>query len=390
MAAAHALVARLTASAASPLARAGARRSSFLLGGDARGRNWHAAASLAASRRGRGGRGHGAGRRSFLVVTAKKKGFAAELLGALDAALPGEPELFQGRARLTKGKVSAKRHVPPEIPRPPYAESGFLPDMSERPQIHDAEGIERMRASGLLAAQVLDYAESLVKPGVTTDFIDRKVHEMTIDNGAYPSPLNYGGFPKSVCTSLNECICHGIPDDTVLLDGDIINIDVTVFLDGHHGDTSRTVLVGDVSDEVRALVKATDDSLKAAIDVCGPGVPIRKIGATIHALADERGYGVVEKFVGHGVGREFHSGPTVRHHRNNDAGSLVLGQTFTIEPMLTIGKTNDKMWRDGWTAVTADGKWTAQCEHTLLVVEGGVEILTASPKGLWGPLEAVE
>ena len=386
MAAAHALVARLTASAASPLARAGARRSSFLLGGDARGRNWHAAASLAASRRGRGGRGHGAGRRSFLVVTAKKKGFAAELLGALDAALPGEPELFQGRARLTKGKVSAKRHVPPEIPRPPYAESGFLPDMSERPQIHDAEGIERMRASGLLAAQVLDYAESLVKPGVTTDFIDRKVHEMTIDNGAYPSPLNYGGFPKSVCTSLNECICHGIPDSTELQDGDIINIDVTVYLNGYHGDTSRTVRVGKTSAEVDALIDATDKCLMAAISVVEPGAPVRKIGAVIHALADEMGYGVVEKFVGHGVGREFHSGPTVRHHRNNDAGVLRVGQTFTIEPMLTIGKTADAMWKDGWTAVTKDGKWTAQCEHTLLVTETGVEILTASPKGLWGPL----
>jgi methionyl aminopeptidase len=325
--------------------------------------------------------------RSLVIAHGKKKGFA-ELLG--DLAAPKDAGDFQGRPRLTKGKVTAKQHVPPHIAKPPYADSGFLPDMRDDPQIHNAEQIEKMRKAGRLAAEVLDYAESLATPGVTTDFIDQKVHKMIVDAGAYPSPLNYGGFPKSVCTSLNECICHGIPDDTVLLDGDIINIDVTVFLDGHHGDTSRTVLVGNVSDEVRALVKATDDSLKAAIDVCGPGVPIRKIGATIHALADERGYGVVEKFVGHGVGREFHSGPTVRHHRNNDAGSLVLGQTFTIEPMLTIGKTNDKMWRDGWTAVTADGKWTAQCEHTLLVVEGGVEILTASPKGLWGPLEAVE
>ena len=163
------------------------------------------------------------------------------------------------------------------------------------------------------------------------------------------------------------------------MDGDIVNIDVTVFLDGHHGDTSRTVLVGNVSEEVKALCKATDESLKAAIDICKPGTPIRKIGATIHALADERGFGVVEKFVGHGVGREFHSGPTVRHHRNNDSGELVLGQTFTIEPMLTIGKTNDVMWRDGWTACTKGGKWTAQCEHTLLVTDTGCEIMTLSP-----------
>ena len=200
-------------------------------------------------------------------------------------------------------------------------------DMNEKYQIHDADGIAKMRAASLLAAQVLDYAETLCKPGVTTDFIDQKVHKMIVDAGAYPSPFNYGGFPKSVCTSLNECICHGIPDTTELMDGDIINVDVTVYLNGYHGDTSRTIMVGDgVTDEVRRLVDATDRCLAAAIDVCGPGVPVRKIGATIHGLADELGFGVVEKFVGHGVGYEFHSGPTVRHHRNNDPGTLVLNQ----------------------------------------------------------------
>ena len=188
------------------------------------------------------------GRPRTFVVTAGKKGFA-ELLGNL--AAPKDEGDFQGRPRLTKGKVSAKQHVPPGIPKPPYADSGFLPDMSERPQVHDAEGIEKMRAAGLLAAQVLDFAESIVKPGITTDYIDRQVHKMIVDAGAYPSPLNYGGFPKSVCTSLNECICHGIPDTTELMEGDIINIDVTVYLDGHHGDTSRTVCVGKVTDEAR-------------------------------------------------------------------------------------------------------------------------------------------
>ena len=202
---------------------------------------------------------------------------------------------------------------------------------------------------------------------------------MIIDAGAYPSPLNYGGFPKSVCTSLNECICHGIPDTTELREGDIINVDVTVYLNGYHGDTSRTICVGKVTDEVQRLVDVTEKSLAEAIKICKPGTPVRKIGATIHAIADEAGFGVVEKFVGHGVGKEFHSGPTVRHHRNNDPGVLVKGQTFTIEPMLTIGRTADRMWRDGWTAVTADGKWTAQCEHTLLITDDGVEILTASP-----------
>ena len=367
--------------ASGPLARASAARASgqrsALLGG-------HLALPAALARRPRDAP---PGRPRTFVVTAGKKGFA-ELLGNL--AAPKDEGDFQGRPRLTKGKVSAKQHVPPGIPKPPYADSGFLPDLSERPQVHDAEGIEKMRAAGLLAAQVLDFAESIVKPGITTDYIDRQVHKMIVDAGAYPSPLNYGGFPKSVCTSLNECICHGIPDTTELMEGDIINIDVTVYLNGYHGDTSRTVCVGKVTDEVKALVDATDACLKAAIDICGPGVPVRKIGATIHAMADELGYGVVEKFVGHGVGQEFHSGPTVRHHRNNDPGKLVVGQTFTIEPMLTIGRTDDRMWKDGWTSVTADGKWTAQCEHTLLITEDGVEILTASPKGLWGPLPPKE
>jgi len=312
--------------------------------------------------------------RGFLTVDAKKKGFA-ELLSDI---VPKDED-YNGRPRLEKGKVSAKQHVPNSIAKPPYADSGHLPNMNEEPQIHDAEGEEKMRAAGLLAAQVLDYAEQIIKPGITTDFIDQKVHKMIVDAGAYPSPLNYGGFPKSVCTSLNECICHGIPDTTELREGDIINVDVTVFLNGYHGDTSRTIRVGEVTDEVARLVDVTERSLAEAIKICKPGTPVRKIGATIHAIADEAGFGVVEKFVGHGVGKEFHSGPTVRHHRNNDPGVLVKGQTFTIEPMLTIGRTHDKMWRDGWTAVTADGKWTAQCEHTLLITDDGVEILTASP-----------
>ena len=342
---------------------AGGQRASLLGASQPR---WALAATSTALRR-RANRG-------FLTVEAKKKGFA-ELLSDI---VPKDED-YNGRPRLEKGKVSAKQHVPNSIPKPPYADTGHLPPMNEDPQIHDAEGEEKMRAAGLLAAQVLDYAETIIKPGVTTDFIDQKVHKMIIDAGAYPSPLNYGGFPKSVCTSLNECICHGIPDTTELREGDIINVDVTVYLNGYHGDTSRTVCVGKVTDEVQRLVDVTEKSLAEAIKICKPGTAVRKIGATIHAIADEAGFGVVEKFVGHGVGKEFHSGPTVRHHRNNDPGVLVKGQTFTIEPMLTIGRTADRMWRDGWTAVTADGKWTAQCEHTLLITDDGVEILTASP-----------
>jgi len=356
---------RVSSASCRAAAVAGGQRASLM--GASQPRWYLATSSSTALQRRRSNRG-------FLTVDAKKKGFA-ELLSDI---VPKDED-YNGRPRLEKGKVSAKQHVPNSIAKPPYADSGHLPPMNEEPQIHDAEGEEKMRAAGLLAAQVLDYAEQIIKPGITTDFIDQKVHKMIVDAGAYPSPLNYGGFPKSVCTSLNECICHGIPDTTELREGDIINVDVTVFLNGYHGDTSRTIRVGEVTDEVARLVDVTERSLAEAIKICKPGTPVRKIGATIHAIADEAGFGVVEKFVGHGVGKEFHSGPTVRHHRNNDPGVLVKGQTFTIEPMLTIGRTHDKMWRDGWTAVTADGKWTAQCEHTLLITDDGVEILTASP-----------
>ena len=306
--------------------------------------------------------------------------------------------------------MSPRLQVPQHIARPHYADSGKVPPWRPEFQVQDAQarpareaqplapdahnrvaraplatrlltwppaqGVARMRAAGKLAAEVLNFAGTLVRPGVSTNEIDVAVHEAIIAAGAYPSPLNYGGFPKSVCTSLNECICHGIPDTTVLQDGDIINIDVTVYLDGYHGDTSRTFLVGAVDAEASALVDFTRRALGAAIAICAPGVPFREIGVTIHAAADARGYGVVPAFVGHGVGREFHSGPTIVHCRNREGGVMAVGQTFTIEPMITLGGTKERFWDDEWTAVTADGSWSAQFEHTLLIVPGGVEVLT--------------
>lgn len=234
-----------------------------------------------------------------------------------------------------------------------------------------------MRAAGRLAAQVLEHAGSLVRPGITTDEIDRAVHRMTIENNAYPSPLNYGRFPKSVCTSVNECVCHGIPDDRPLQDGDIVNIDVTVYLDGHHGDTSRMFYVGNVSPAARHLCEVTKEALDAAIRQCGPGVPYKVIGQTIHDIADKHKLGVVRDFVGHGVGRAFHSAPAIFHYRNNgEPGKMVVGQTFTIEPMIVQGSTRVKMWKDDWTAVTSDGSLAAQYEHTLLITPNGVEVLT--------------
>ncbi|MCO5599232.1 hypothetical protein L7F22_053332 [Adiantum nelumboides] len=214
--------------------------------------------------------------------------------------------------------------------------------------------------------------------GVTTDEIDKAVHKMIVEAGAYPSPLGYGGFPKSVCTSVNDCICHGIPDSRPLQDGDIVNIDVTVYLNGYHGDTSKTYFCGTVDDDAKKLVEVTRTCLDKAIAVCGPGVEFKQIGKAIHDYADKFGYGVVRHFVGHGVGKVFHSAPTVLHYRNNDGTRMVVGQTFTIEPMLTIGGIEDEMWDDNWTVVTADGSLSAQFEHTLLITEKGVNILTVA------------
>lgn len=301
------------------------------------------------------------------------RGFLTNLLFNRRSA---EESTDRKRNRLKPGKVSPMRPVPNDIPRPPYVRSRKPPRIGSGPEIHDEKGIECMRASGKLAAEVLQYAGTLVKPGITTDDIDQAVHQMIIDNGAYPSPLGYGGFPKSVCTSVNECICHGIPDSRTLEDGDIINIDVTVYLNGYHGDTSATYFVGEVDEEARNLVKVTKECLDKAISMCAPGVKFNKIGKTIQDHADKHHYGVVQQFVGHGVGRVFHSDPVILHHRNNGHGRMVLNQTFTIEPMLTIGSINPILWDDEWTVVTEDGSLSAQFEHTILITNDGAEILT--------------
>ncbi|OWM85407.1 methionine aminopeptidase 1D, chloroplastic/mitochondrial [Punica granatum] len=280
------------------------------------------------------------------------------------------------RKRLQPGKLSPRRPVPDHIMKPPYVNSQQAPGIASGPEVHNKEGIECMRASGKLAAQVLEFAGTLVKPGVRTDEIDEAVHQMIIDSGAYPSPLGYGGFPKSVCTSVNECICHGIPDSRPLEDGDIINIDVTVYLNGYHGDTSATFFCGEVEEEAKNLVQVTKKCLDKAISICAPGVEFKKIGRTIHDHADKHRYGVVRQFVGHGVGRVFHADPVILHFRNNEDGRMRLNQTFTIEPMLTIGSINPIMWDDNWTVVTEDGSLSAQFEHTILITEDGAEILT--------------
>ena len=251
--------------------------------------------------------------------------------------------------------------------------------MAEHITIKGPAEIDAMRAAGKLAAMTLKLASELVKPGVTTDEINEFVHAYTLEAGGVPAPLNYHGFPKSVCTSLNEVVCHGIPARAdVLADGDIINIDVTTILDGFHGDTSRTFLVGEVTSEATALVETTWQCLLRAIATVKPGSRIRDIGGAIQDHAEPRGYGVVRDYVGHGIGRVFHEPPQVPHYRARGPNPrLRPGMTFTIEPMINLGTHETILDQsDGWTVRTADGRLSAQHEHTLLVTADGHEVLT--------------
>jgi len=280
------------------------------------------------------------------------------------------------------GILSPPREVPASIPRPDYAlDPAGRPRHRDSGKPKDAETIAKMRLACRAAAEILAEAGAAVRPGVTTDALDAIVHEGCVSRGGYPSPLGYGGsaspFPKSLCTSVNEVICHGIPDSTVLRDGDIVNCDVTIYLDGVHGDTNATFLVGDVDPASRALVEVTRECLNVGIAAVRPGGRIRDIGRAIQQHAEGKGYGVVRAFVGHGVGRSFHSDPQVFHYDNPQARTRIEpGMTFTIEPMITIGDWEHEMWDDGWTAVTRDRSRTAQFEHTLLVTDTGAEILT--------------
>ena len=273
--------------------------------------------------------------------------------------------------------LSPRRPVPASIPRPEYVDRP-APAPYDGPEVKDAETIERMRAAGRLAARALREVGRHVAPGVTTDELDRVGHDFLCDHGAYPSTLGYRGFPKSLCTSVNEVICHGIPDSRVVEDGDIVNVDITAYLDGVHGDTNATYLAGDVDGEVRLLVERTEEALRRAINAVKPGRHVNVIGRVIESYAKRFGYGVVREFTGHGIGTAFHSGLIVPHY---DAAPLYdipiqPGMTFTIEPMLNLGTPDNDMWDDGWTVVTRDLRPSAQFEHTLLVTATGAEILT--------------
>jgi methionyl aminopeptidase len=234
-----------------------------------------------------------------------------------------------------------------------------------------------MREAGKLAAEILRLAGEQVRPGITTDEIDIFVHDLTIERGAYPSPLNYHGYPKSVCTSVNDVICHGIPDSRKLEDGDIVNIDVTAFIHGVHGDTNATFFVGDVDEQSRDLVKVTEECVWRGIDAVRPDRPISDIGKAIETVAKAHKYGIVRAFIGHGIGQQFHTDIQVLHYYDSRNNMIMRpGMTFTIEPMITLGTWQHRVWDDEWTAVTTDGSRCAQYEHMVLVTETGVEVLT--------------
>ncbi|MFK5689841.1 type I methionyl aminopeptidase [Ornithinimicrobium sp. LYQ92] len=281
------------------------------------------------------------------------------------------------RTPLAPGRVSPRLAVPASITRPEYVDRP-APAPFRGSEVKDAATIEAMRVAGRVAAQALQICGELVRPGVTTDAIDRAGHEFLLDHGAYPSTLGYRGFPKSLCTSVNEVVCHGIPDDRELREGDICNIDITAYLGGVHGDNNATFLCGEVAEDTRLLVERTQEALARAIRAARPGREVNVIGRVIESYAGRFGYGVVRDYTGHGVGEAFHSGLVIPHYDAAPEYATVIepGMTFTIEPMLNLGTPEWHEWEDGWTVVTADGAPSAQFEHTILITEDGPEILT--------------
>jgi methionyl aminopeptidase len=278
---------------------------------------------------------------------------------------------------LVKGQLSATRSVPQSIIRPEYVGKS-APAKFIGSDVKTAEQIAKIRAAGKIAAQAIQLVGEHCKPGVTTDELDRIGHEFVISHGAYPSTLGYRGYPKSLCSSINEVICHGIPDDTVLQDGDIINIDITAFKEGFHGDSNVTFLVGEVDPEVKLLVERTHEAMMRGINAALPGRSVNIIGRAIETYAKRFNYGVVRDFTGHGVGEAFHSGLVIPHYDSapHYSEEIQIGMVFTIEPMLTLGTHEWDMWADDWTVVTRDRSITAQFEHTIVITEDGPEILT--------------
>ena len=278
--------------------------------------------------------------------------------------------------KLTPGRLTPARAVPIGIARPEYVgRPGPAPHLGGDKYDHDT--IQRIKVASKIAAQALELVLDSAKPGMTTDELDRIGHEFLISQNAYPSTLGYRGFPKSLCSSMNEIICHGIPDDTVLEDGDLLNIDISAFIGGVHGDTNGTVLVGQGSEELANLVTRTKEAMHRGISAAMPGRRVNIIGRAIETYARRFNYGVVKEFTGHGVGPSFHTGLIIPHYDEPEYDTLIeVGMVFTVEPMITLGSADWDMWEDGWTVTTKDKQHTAQFEHTILITEAGPDILT--------------
>jgi methionyl aminopeptidase len=273
------------------------------------------------------------------------------------------------------------RTVPANIARPEYAATGEPSSRASR-AIRTPDEIERMRVAGRVAAEALIEVGRHIRPGVTHDELDRIGHEFMVAAGAYPSTLNYRGFPKSLCTSANEIVCHGIPDSRKIEDGDIVNVDITAFIEGVHGDTSCNFLVGDVDERSAELVRRTRAAMHAGIDVVRPEARVYEIGRAIEQSVAPYGYGVVRDFIGHGIGEQFHTSLQIPHYYDPRNDSVLLpGMTFTVEPMINLGSHRLEMWDDGWTVSTRDLQRSAQFEHTVLVTETGHELLTVPAEG---------
>lgn len=278
--------------------------------------------------------------------------------------------------KIVPGRIAPQRSVPAAILRPEYVGKD-APAPHTTGDRYDDETVSRIREASKLAAMALRTVLGQAKPGVTTDYLDKVGHEFLLDHGAYPSTLGYRGFPKSLCTSVNEVICHGIPDDTVLEDGDLVNVDITAYLNGVHGDNNATVLVGEGEQELVDLVTRTQEAMMRGISVALPGREVSIIGRTIEAYAKRFGYGVVQDFTGHGVGTSFHTGLIIPHYDAPEYNTVIEpGMVFTVEPMINLGTHDWDMWSDGWTVVTKDKRHSAQFEHTILITETGPEILT--------------
>ncbi len=278
---------------------------------------------------------------------------------------------------LLPGRISPARPVPRHIVRPEYVGKAG-PKPFDGSDVYPSETIDRIRNAGRIAAQAIDAVGARIRPGISTDELDGIGHDFIVAAGGYPSTLGYRGFPKSLCSSPNEVICHGIPDDTVLDEGDIVNIDITVFKDGVHGDSNQTFAVGQIQPQAFDLIERTRESLARGIKAVAPGRQINVIGRAIESYAKRFGYGVVRDFTGHGVGEAFHTGLIVPHYDAQPAYATIMevGMVFTIEPMLTLGGYEWDLWKDDWTVTTKDKSLSAQFEHTVLVTERGAEILT--------------